>query len=107
MYCSKKLARLRVDEFVLFARIITACQWKGPQWRLTFVSSPEIVHIFQILLSDRSTSRKRRAARPNIVITTPFSRGPGGNKLVQVYNSLLDAKHKIGSAGKAGLGPGG
>jgi hypothetical protein len=62
-------------KFVLFARIITACR-KGAQWRFTFVSSPEIVHIYisRILLSDRSTSRKRRPARPHIVITTLFSK---------------------------------
>jgi len=30
-YYSEKLARLRDNEFVLFAKIITACQCKGAQ----------------------------------------------------------------------------
>jgi hypothetical protein len=73
-----------MNSFVLFARIITACLCKGAQWRL---SSPEIAHIYisRILLSDRSTSRKRRPARPHIVVTTPFS---GWAQLKQTESQL-------------------
>ena len=72
MYYSKKLARLRANEFfLLLLEIITACQCTvASKFHLLVRNRSHLP--FSNPLLDRSTSRKRRPARLRIVITTPF-----------------------------------